>query len=163
LVRDPEMQSPEDEPVSLIVADYEFDASEEDVALLSELGELAADLYAPVVTAAANKFFGATTLEELGKKGSLGRALDDEAHAAWRAFRKSDASRWVALAVNRFVLEAGPSGEARYGNPALVVAAVAAARFADVKWCAPLAGPKHGLCVKLAVRTTQMGAREGTM
>jgi hypothetical protein len=96
----------EQDGLALVIADYDFSHKGTDLATLAELGAMCGTLQAPLVAHASAAFFDfrffvqAAALPEL-----LGR-LSTPAHMGWREFQASDAARWVALTVNRFLLRA---------------------------------------------------------
>ena len=96
-----------DDGLALVVGDYDFGHKGDDLSTLSEMGTMCATLQAPFVAHAAASFFDfryfgqAAALPEI-----LGR-LNTPGHQTWREFQATDAARWVALTVNRW-LERAP-------------------------------------------------------
>jgi type VI secretion system protein ImpC len=89
------------EPYGLLVGDYEFDQSPGDVALLRQLGRVAASAHAPFVAAASPRLFGCvdfTGLTETGSRTGINALIAD---ADWTAFREAEESRYVALTLPR--------------------------------------------------------------
>jgi type VI secretion system protein ImpC len=124
-------------PWSMLVLDETFGASIEDVALLSALGAVAAQVGAPLVAGADPRLDWS--------------ALDEDAAARWQALRESPHASAIGLALPRWLLRLpyGPKtdpidafafdelapGRAHedylWGNPAFACALLAAAAFRE--------------------------------
>ncbi|MCI0682787.1 MAG: type VI secretion system contractile sheath large subunit [Gemmataceae bacterium] len=89
------------EPYGLVVGDYEFSQSLEDVNLLKMISQIGAAAYAPFVAAASPKMFGIDRFGELPKPGELSKTFDRVEYAAWKSFRQSEDSRFAALTLPR--------------------------------------------------------------
>ncbi len=110
-VFEPEMKELRTPPLGLVLLDSDFSHQAGDLALLSEFGEMARVLQAPVVAQAAPAFFGLKQLNLLPKIDDLPQRLMDSAHAGWQKFQKEERARWVTLAVNRWLQRAPYEGE----------------------------------------------------
>ena len=99
------------EPIGLMVGDYDFGRSSEDVGMLQKLAGVAAAAHAPFVAAAAPKMFGMDSYTELSKPRDLAKIFSTVDYAQWKSFRESPDSRYVALGMPR-VLARLPYGEA---------------------------------------------------
>jgi type VI secretion system protein ImpC len=97
-------------PYALLVGDYEFDHSIEDLELLKRLSSIAAEAHAPFVANASPKLFGFDSYQELNNPRELAKIFDSVEYAPWNAFRESEDSRYVALTLPR-VLSRPPYGE----------------------------------------------------
>ncbi len=98
------------QPYGMLVGDYDFGRSAEDISLLKMISNVAAAAHAPFVSAAAPKLFNMDSYTDLGKPRDLAKIFEGAEYAAWRSFRESDDSRYVALAMPR-VLGRLPYGE----------------------------------------------------
>ncbi len=98
------------EPYGMLMGDYEFGRSAEDVSMLEKMSNLAASAHAPFVAGASAKMFGLDSFTELGKPRDLAKIFDTADYAQWKSFRESPDSRYVALAMPR-VLSRLPYGE----------------------------------------------------
>jgi type VI secretion system protein ImpC len=98
------------EPYGMLMGDYEFGRSSEDVSMLEKMSNLAASAHAPFVAGASAKMFGMDDFTELGKPRDLTKIFDTADYAQWKSFRESPDSRYVALAMPR-VLSRLPYGE----------------------------------------------------
>src|SRR5262249_37090594 len=85
------------EPFGLLVGDFSFGLSSEDVELLEKIAGVAAAAYAPFVDGVSAEFF---QLSRFGQKEAL-RALtlgfSEIEYIKWRYFQKSEDSRFVGL------------------------------------------------------------------
>ena len=91
------------EPYGAIVADYYFDNSAPDVEMLTSMSKVAAAAHAPFIAAAAPSVMLMESWQELANPRDLTKIFQTPEHAAWRSFRESEDSRYVALAMPRFL------------------------------------------------------------
>ena len=91
------------EPYACVVTDYYFDHSPQDVETLGELGKIGAACHAPIITAAAPTLFGMETWQELGNPRDLAKIFSTPEYASWRSLRDSDDSRYIGMALPRFL------------------------------------------------------------
>jgi type VI secretion system protein ImpC len=85
------------QPYGLLVGDYEFGRSAEDISLLRMISNVAAAAHAPFVAAAAPKLFNFERFTELAAPRDLAKIFSTVEYASWKSFRESDDSRYVAL------------------------------------------------------------------
>jgi type VI secretion system protein ImpC len=98
------------QPYGMLVGDYEFGRSAEDVDLLKRLAGVAATAHAPFVAATSPKMFNFDDFTELSNPRDLAKIFDGVEYAAWKSFRESEDSRYVALTMPR-VLARLPYGQ----------------------------------------------------
>jgi len=91
------------EPVGCIVADYYFDHSPPDVELLGEMAKVCAAAHAPFISAAAPTVMQMDSWNELANPRDLTKIFQTPEYAAWRSLRESDDSRYIGLAMPRFL------------------------------------------------------------
>jgi type VI secretion system protein ImpC len=96
-------------PYGMLVGDYTFGRSAEDVSLLSMISQVAAAAHAPFVASASPKMFNMDRFDELPRPRDLAKIFDSVEYASWKSFRESDDSRYVALTLPR-VLSRLPYG-----------------------------------------------------
>jgi type VI secretion system protein ImpC len=89
------------EPYGLLVGDYDFGRTAEDIQLLKMVSNCAAAAHAPFVTAAAPKMFNFESYTDLTKPRDLAKIFESVEYAAWKSFRESEDSRYVALTMPR--------------------------------------------------------------
>ena len=98
------------QPYGMLVGDYEFSRTDEDISLLKMVSNVAAAAHAPFVAAASSKLFNLESYSELANPRDLTKIFDSVEYASWKSFRESEDSRYVALALPR-VLGRLPYGE----------------------------------------------------
>lgn len=155
-VIEPELKEIKDPPLSLILVDRDFSHLASDLAALTELGQAAMTLQAPVVTGASPGFFGLKEIKLLPKLTDLADRLRDGAHAAWQKFQKSDPARWITLTINRFLPRAPKDGEKPEALPwargAWLVAAAVARAAKEQGHPLDISGTRAGLFTGMPTR-----------
>ncbi|MBB3953026.1 type VI secretion system contractile sheath large subunit [Aureimonas jatrophae] len=96
-----EFGTPGGEPMGAIIGDYEFSNSFEDVQLLQGLAAISAAAFAPLISAASPQLFGFDDFRELARPRDLEKIFQTAEYIKWRAFRESEDSRFVTLALPR--------------------------------------------------------------
>lgn len=146
---------------SCLLLDVSFDGSEQE---LVAIAEEAAARSLPVIASAG--------LEVAVRE--LAAGLGDASQAAWTTLRAAPASRWLALAANRFLLRApyGAAGEPvkglafeepadapAWGRPGWLLASFVAASFAKTGWGTDFSGRDAAAAVEpLPIRPGEEGA-----
>ena len=166
-----EFGTPGGEPYGVLVGDYEFTQSNEDVQTLRDLSSVAAAGFTPFVSAASPKLFGFDDYSELSRPRDLEKIFDTMEYASWRSFRDSEDSRFVTLtlprvlarlpygsqtkSVDEFRYEEGtirpdgtlvqmPHQQYCWMNAAYVLAARLTDSFARNGWCTSIRGAENG-------------------
>jgi type VI secretion system protein ImpC len=98
-----EFGSPGGQPYGCILGDYFFDHSPEDVKMLSSLGQIAAAAHAPFIAGAAPSTFQMDSWQDLSKPRDLTKIFQTAEYASWRSLRESEDSRYIGLAMPRFL------------------------------------------------------------
>ena len=91
------------EPYGCLVGDYYFDHSAPDVELLSGMAQIAAAAHAPFIAAASPITMQMDSWGELANPRDLTKIFQTPEYAAWRSMRESDDSKYVGLAMPRFL------------------------------------------------------------
>lgn len=99
------------QPYGMLVGDFDFGRHPEDISLLKMMSNVAAASHAPFVSAASHTMFNLNDYTELSNPRDLAKIFDSVDYAAWKSFRESEDSRFVALTMPR-VLARLPYGEA---------------------------------------------------
>jgi type VI secretion system protein ImpC len=136
-------------PPALIVAAWQFGTGDDDLALLQHLARLGAGVGAPCLTAGRPEVVGAPDTAALPEPESW-----DDPGAGWGDLRRLPESRYLGVAMPRFLLRQ-PYGEGAdecdgfdfeeltdpprhedflWGNPAFACAALLASNFAAAGW-----------------------------
>ena len=156
------------EPYGSFVADYYFGNSAPDVELLSMMAQVSAAAHAPLITAADPSVMLMDSWQELANPRDLTKIFQTPDHAAWRAFRESDDSRYVGLAMPRFLsrapygaktnpveefdFEEDTSGAGNknftWANAAYAMAVNINRSFKNYGWCSQIRGIESGGAVE---------------
>ncbi|MGF1446247.1 MAG: type VI secretion system contractile sheath large subunit [Pikeienuella sp.] len=91
------------EPYGALVGDYYFDHSPPDVELLNEMSKVAAAAHAPFFAASSPTLFQMDSWQELANPRDLTKIFQTAEYAPWRSLRESDDSRYIGLAMPRFL------------------------------------------------------------
>ncbi len=97
-------------PYGMLVGDYQFGRSAEDISLLKMISQVAAAAHAPFVASASPRMFNMERFDEMPKPRDMTKIFESVEFAAWNSFRESEDSRYVALTLPR-VLSRLPYGE----------------------------------------------------
>lgn len=156
------------EPFGAIVADYYFDNSAPDVELLANMAKVAAAAHAPFISAAAPSVMLMDSWQELSNPRDLTKIFQTPEHAAWRSFRESEDSRYVGLAMPRFLArqpygaktdpveafdfeeDTSAAGSKNYtwANAAYAMAVNINRSFKEYGWCSRIRGIESGGAVE---------------
>lgn len=90
-------------PLGAIVGDYEFDHSAPDVECLRDLSKIAATAHCPFIAAASANLLNLESWQQLGDKRDLAKIFDTVEYASWKSLRESEDSRFIGLALPRFL------------------------------------------------------------
>src|SRR5215469_5970598 len=91
------------EPYGRLVGDYQFDHTPPDVELLGQIAQIAAAAHAPFIAGASSALFGMDSWQELSNPRDLAKIFSTPDYAAWRSLREAADSRYVGLAMPRFL------------------------------------------------------------
>ena len=151
-------------PFSVLVGDYHFGRSPQDVAMLEQISHVAAAAHAPFLTAASPALFDMDSFTELSVPRDLAKQFESTELIKWRSFRDSEDSRYVTLTLPRvllrlpygpktvpvdefdFVEDVDGKDHSKYlwGNSAYALAQRITDAFAKYKWCAAIRGVEGG-------------------
>ena len=145
--------SPGGVPWALLAGNYTFDASAEDVALLTAIARLAREADAPFIAAASPRLLGADSLAATPDPDDW-RRVDSADAERWHKLRTSLDAAWLGLALPRFLLRlpygregerleafefeeqspGAPHDEYLWGNPAFACVCVLGQAFSEDGW-----------------------------
>jgi type VI secretion system protein ImpC len=91
------------EPFGVMIGDYSFDHSPQDVQLLGDMAQIAAAAHAPFITAAEPSVMQMESWGELANPRDLTKIFQTPEYAAWRSLRESEDSRYLGLCMPRFL------------------------------------------------------------
>jgi type VI secretion system protein ImpC len=151
-------------PFGALVGDYEFGRHPQDIELLEKMSNVAAAAHAPFVAAASPELFNWQNFTELAGPRDLAKIFDNDAYIRWKAFRESEDSRYVGLALPHILLrlpygketvpvegfdyEEKVTGQDHskylWGNAAYAFGTRLTDAFARYEWCAAIRGVEGG-------------------
>ncbi|HEY1392549.1 MAG TPA: type VI secretion system contractile sheath large subunit [Methylibium sp.] len=91
------------EPFGCIMGDYYFDHSPPDTELLGEMSKVAAAAHTPFIAAASPTLMQMGSWQELANPRDLTKIFTTPEYATWRSLRESEDSRYIGLAMPRFL------------------------------------------------------------
>ncbi len=91
------------QPFGSFVLDYYFDHSPADVDLMRGLSKIGAAAHAPMISAAGPSLLGMQSWQELSNPRDIAKQFEATDYMAWRSFRDSSDSRYMALTMPRFL------------------------------------------------------------
>ena len=152
------------EPYGCLVGDYFFDHSAPDVELLGEMARVAAAAHAPFIAGASPNLMQMNSWQELANPRDLTKIFSNTEYAAWRGLRESDDSKYVGLAMPRYLsrmpygaktnpvdefdfeedTEGGSHAKYTWSNSAFAMAANINRSFKEYGWCTSIRGVESG-------------------
>jgi type VI secretion system protein ImpC len=91
------------EPFGCFVGDYYFDQTPPDVELLGEMAKVSAAAHAPFIAGASPTVMQMESWRELANPRDLTKIFGSPEYAPWRTLRESEDSRYIGLAMPRFL------------------------------------------------------------
>jgi len=152
------------EPFGVLIGDYYFDHSPQDVQMLADIAQVAAAAHVPFIAAAAPTVMQMETWNELANPRDLTKIFQTPEYAAWRSLRESEDSRYIGLAMPRFLARlpygaktepveefnfeedtgGGDSEHYTWCNSAYAMATNITRSFKLYGWCANIRGVESG-------------------
>lgn len=90
-------------PFGCLVGDYHFDQTPPDVELLGEIAKTAAASHTPFIAGASPTILQMESWQELANPRDLNKMFTSPEYAAWRSLRESEDSKYIGLAMPRFL------------------------------------------------------------
>ena len=91
------------EPYGCLVGDYHFDHSPPDVELLGEMAKVSAAAHTPFISGVSPTILQMDSWSELANPRDLTKIFQTPEYAAWKSLRESEDSRYLGLAMPRFL------------------------------------------------------------
>jgi type VI secretion system protein ImpC len=152
------------EPYGCLVGDFFFDHSAPDVELLGEMARVAAAAHAPFIAGASPNLMQMNSWQELSNPRDLTKIFSNTEYAAWRGLRDSDDSKYVGLAMPRYLsrmpygaktspvdefdfeedTEGGTHAKYTWSNSAYAMATNINRSFKEYGWCTSIRGVESG-------------------
>ena len=156
------------EPYGCLVGDFHFDNSPGDVDMLSGIAQIAAAAHAPFIAGAAPTVMQMDSWQELTNPRDLTKIFSTPEYAAWRSLRESEDSRFIGLAMPRFLArlpygsksdpveefdfeedtEGADSSKYVWANSAYAMATNINKAFKLYGWCSRIRGVESGGAVE---------------
>ena len=156
------------EPFGCLVGDYDFDHSPPDVELLGEMSKVSAAAHTPFLAAASPALMQMGSWQELANPRDLTKIFTTPEYASWRSLRESEDSRYVGLAMPRFLARlpygaktspvedfnfeeetaGGDHGAYSWANSAYAMAVNVNRSFKMWGWCSRIRGIESGGAVE---------------
>ncbi|MDD5367116.1 MAG: type VI secretion system contractile sheath large subunit [Gallionellaceae bacterium] len=156
------------EPYGCLVGDYYFDQGPQDVEMLGEIAKVAAAAHAPFISAVSPTVLQMDTWQELANPRDLTKIFQTPEYAAWRSLRDSDDSKYLGLAMPRFLArlpygantnpveafefeedtEGADHGKYTWANAAYAMATNINRSFKEYGWCSRIRGIESGGAVE---------------
>lgn len=156
------------EPFGCLVGDYAFSHSAPDVEILQGMAQIAAAAHAPFITGADPGVMQMDSWQELTNPRDLTKIFSTPEYAAWRSLRESEDSRYIGLAMPRFLArlpygakddpveefdfeedtEGANSSNFVWANSAYAMATNINGAFKEYGWCTRIRGVESGGAVE---------------
>ncbi len=91
------------EPYGCLIGDYHFSHSPQDVEMLAGMAQIAAAAHAPFIAGADPSVMQMDSWQELTNPRDLTKIFTTPEYASWRSLRESEDSRFIGLAMPRFL------------------------------------------------------------
>ncbi|ARP83351.1 EvpB family type VI secretion protein [Bordetella genomosp. 8] len=152
------------QPYGALVGDYYFDNSARDVDLLTQIARICAASHTPFFAGASPSVMLLESWRDLANPRDINKLFQTPEHAAWRALRESEDSRYIGLTLPRFLArtpygarsnpvdefafeEDTGSGEPErftWANAAYAMAVNINRSFIEYGWCSRIRGVESG-------------------
>jgi type VI secretion system protein ImpC len=152
------------EPFGCLVGDFPFSHSAPDVEILQGMAQIAAAAHAPFIAGADPAVMQMDSWQELTNPRDLTKIFSTPEYAAWRSLRESEDSRYIGLAMPRFLArlpygakddpveefdfeedtEGANSSNFVWANSAYAMATNINAAFKEYGWCTRIRGVESG-------------------
>ncbi len=156
------------EPFGCLVGDYHFDHSPPDVELLGEIAKVSAASHTPFIAGADPGVLGMESWQELANPRDLTKIFQTPEYAAWRSLRESEDTRYIGLAMPRFLgrvpygaktdpvdefdfeenIEGADHSKYTWCNSAYAMATNITRAFKTYGWCTRIRGIESGGAVE---------------
>ena len=156
------------EPYGCLVGDYHFDHSPQDVEILGEIAQVSAACHSPFITGASPSLMQMDSWQELTNPRDLTKIFQTPEYAAWRSLRESEDSRYLGLAMPRYLsrlpygaktspveefdfeeeTEGADHSKYCWANAAYAMATNINRSFKEFGWCSRIRGIESGGAVE---------------
>ncbi len=156
------------EPYGCLIGDYYFNHTAPDLEILKGMAQIAAASHMPFISAADPSIMNMDSWQELANPRDISKIFGTPEYAAWRSFRESEDSRYIALTMPRVLSRmpygaatnpveefnfeedtgAGSSDKYNWMNAAYAMGVNINRSFSNYGWCANIRGVESGGAVE---------------
>ncbi len=156
------------EPYGCLVGDYHFDHSPPDVEMLGEIAQVSAAAHSPFIAGGDPGLMQMDSWQELSNPRDLTKIFQTPEYAPWRSLRESEDSRYIGLAMPRFLsrlpygaktdpveefnfeedVEGADHSKYTWSNSAFAMATNITRSFKLYGWCSRIRGVESGGAVE---------------
>jgi type VI secretion system protein ImpC len=156
------------EPYGCLIGDYAFSHSAPDVEILQGMAQIGAAAHAPFIAGADPAVMQMDSWQELTNPRDLTKIFSTPEYAAWRSLRESEDSRFIGLAMPRFLArlpygakddpveefdfeedtEGADSRNFTWANSAYTMGVNINRAFKEYGWCSRIRGVESGGAVE---------------
>jgi type VI secretion system protein ImpC len=155
------------QPHGAMIGNFEFGSGAQDMKLLQYVASVANMAHSPFIASVSPSMFNIDDYSELPNLKDLKSIFEGPIYAKWRSLRESEDSRYIGLALPRFLLRLPYGPETQpvktftyreevsashdhylWGNAAFTFATRLTDSFANYRWCANIIGPQGGGAVE---------------
>jgi type VI secretion system protein ImpC len=152
-------------PLSVVMADYEFDNSTPDTDILLDISSDLEEIQVPMIASVGAEFFGIPKADDIYTLPYLKEIFSKNEYVKFRGFREAESSRWVTLAFNRFLLRLPYGRDNRvkrfnfneddhlrlWCNAVWGMGSLITSSFARLGWATEITGTRNGAIENLPV------------
>ena len=133
------------EPFSVLLGDYEYSNTSEDIDFLRMMAEVSATSFAPFISNVSPELFGLDCFKDFDSVGNVESIFKQLEYSAWNDLRYEDNMQFVSLALPKFLLrsckdENGLKMQALWGNACFPFAVILINSFDYSGWFANIRG-----------------------
>ena len=159
-----EFGTPGGEPYGCIIGDYHFNHSAPDVEILNGMAQIAAAAHAPFISGTDPSLLNMGSWQELSNPRDLTKIFSTPEYAPWRSLRESEDSKYIGLAMPRFLsrlpygsetepleefdfeedTEGADHSKYCWSNAAYAMGANVTRAFKQYGWCSQIRGHESG-------------------
>ncbi len=152
------------EPYGCLIGDYAFNHSAPDVEIMQGMAQIAAAAHAPFIAGADPSVMQMDSWQELTNPRDLTKIFSTPEYAAWRSLRESEDSRYLGLAMPRFLsrlpysakdnpveefdfeeeTDGADSSKFTWANSAYAMGVNINGAFKEYGWCTRIRGVESG-------------------
>jgi len=152
------------EPYGCLVGDYHFSHSPKDVAILQGMAQIAAASHSPFIAGSDPALMNMDSWQELSNPRDLTKIFQSAEYAPWRSLRASEDSKYIGLAMPRFLSrqpysvkdnpvdefnfeeDTGAADHSKFvwSNSAYAMATNINQSFKEYGWCSSIRGAESG-------------------